>query len=120
MRCPYCKSTDIWRLSPYPWMRRLRPRFKNRRCSSCGHEFAVWCGFAMRHTTGRKVAFFYVVLMTLLTILLCVDLYRLRARPETSWIHKTVDYVRNGKPFTIPGTQRQEIPDSAPTDLSNF
>ena len=120
MRCPYCKLSDIWRLQPYPWMRRIRPRFKNRRCSNCGQEFAVWCGVPMKHTTGRKLAFLYVMLVVVLAILLCADLYRLYANPSKSWIHRGFEAVLNIKSLVAPRSGQPTVPDAAPRDLSNF
>ena len=120
MRCPYCKSSDIWRLQPYPWMRRLPPRFKNRRCSNCGHEFAVWCGIPMKHGTGRKLAFLYVVLIVVCAILLCSDLYRLRTNPDKSWFLRGIDAIRNAKGLVSPSSGQHTVPDAAPRDLSNF
>ena len=77
-------------------MRRVRPRFKNRRCSNCGHEFAVWFRiFCMKHRTGQKIVFLYLILLAALVVLLAGDLYRCYARPETSWVHRGYVAVRD-------------------------
>ena len=37
-------------------MRRI-PKMKNRRCSNCGHEFALWLhGVPLRHSVAKKLA----------------------------------------------------------------
>ena len=96
MHCPYCKSKDIWRLQPLPWMTHVRPRFKNRRCSNCGHEFAVWMNvFCMKHRTGRKLVLLYFVILAALAVLFAADLYRWKARPSSSWLHLGYDAIRN-------------------------
>ncbi len=123
MRCPYCKSTEKWRLQPMPWMGRVRPRFKNRRCSNCGHEYAVWFGaLAVKHSTGRRIVFLYLCLVSVVAILLLTDLYQLAVNPDASWIHRGIEAVRGLR--VSPVSYRDvPLPDSAPTaptDLSHF
>ena len=85
MRCPYCKSSDTWRLQPYPWMNRIRPRMRNRRCSNCGHEFALWFHrFTFRHRTAHNIVFAYLVLCFLLVVCVLVDLYTMTVDPDES------------------------------------
>lgn len=85
MRCPYCKSSDTWRLQPYPWMNRIRPRMRNRRCSNCGHEFALWFHrFSFKHRTAHQIVFLYTVLWLLLVVCVFVDLYTMTVNPDDS------------------------------------
>ena len=125
MHCPYCKSHDCWRLQPLPWMRRIRPRFKNRRCSNCGHEFAVWMRvFSMKHRTGQKIVFLYLVLLAALVVLLAGDLYRWYARPNTSWLHRGYEAVCDlVAPQTATPVRRSSSsanPDAPPTGPSPY
>lgn len=41
MKCPYCKSDESWAMLRPKWMRRIA-FLRNRRCSSCGVEYAQW------------------------------------------------------------------------------
>ena len=89
MHCPYCRSHDTWRLEPYPWMSRIRPRMRNRRCSNCGHEFAYWCHrFCLRHGFAKKIVFLYQSLLWLLVVCIAVDIYRWTTNPDTSVLHR--------------------------------
>lgn len=49
----------------------------------------------MKHRTGQKIVFLYLVLLAALVVLLAGDLYRCYARPETSWIHRGYLAARN-------------------------
>lgn len=107
-------------------MGRIRPRMRNRRCSNCGHEFAVWIGHsAFKHKTARRIVFLSTVAATIPAVLLCVDLYRLAANPGTSWIRRGADALAA---LGRSGTERAQTPpggnqggtSEAPTDLSRF
>ncbi len=125
MRCPYCHSSDIWKLQPMPWMGRVRPRFKNRRCSNCGHEFAVWYGVSMKHAAGKRIVFLCMVVWAFLLVLVGTDLFRLCVNPRTSWIHQGIEVVRNlwareSSPERKAPAAVPDEPTGVPTDLSRF
>jgi len=47
----------------HPWMKRMI-FLKNRRCSTCGHEYARWLGFiSLRHETARMLVNIWVFLI---------------------------------------------------------
>ena len=96
MHCPYCKSHDTWRLQPYPWMNRIHPRMRNRRCSVCGHEFALWFHrLCFRHKTAQRIVFLYQFLFWLLLVLLAVDLASLYYNPDASYLRRAFFYIRS-------------------------
>lgn len=50
------------------WMGYL-PKMRNRRCSSCGREYARWLGmFSLSHSIGRGIAYLWTVLVAALII----------------------------------------------------
>ena len=122
MHCPYCQSKDIWRLQPLPWMMRVRPHFKNRRCSNCGHEFAVWMGvFSLKHKTGHKIAFLYLVLLAVLAVLAASDLYRWKTHPDTSCLRSGYNAVRALFESQLDRPARPAAsPDAPPSDMTKF
>lgn len=68
----------------HPWMGGIRPKMRNRRCSGCGWEYAVWLGFlSMRHESARRVVFCCVVFWTAVAMLVITHVvssyFRLRA-----------------------------------------
>jgi hypothetical protein len=66
-------------------MNRIRPRMRNRRCSNCGHEFALWFHrFSFKHRTAHQIVFLYTVLWLLLVVCVCVDLYTMTVNPDDS------------------------------------
>lgn len=89
MRCPYCQSSDTWRLQPAPWMNHIHPRMSNRRCSVCGHEFALWfkC-LSLKHRTAHNIVFLSHVLLCLLAVCVAVDIYQMSVDPLDSYILK--------------------------------
>ena len=94
-------------------MRRVRPRFKNRRCSNCGHEFAVWMRvFSMKHRTGQKIVFFYIVILAALVVLLATDLYRWYDLPDSSWLHRGYEAARDA--LQLPSPRRAPTTPDAP------
>jgi hypothetical protein len=45
----------------HPWMSRI-PHMKNRRCSTCGKEFAQWLGLVpLRHEVARGLAHLWLL-----------------------------------------------------------
>lgn len=105
-------------------MGHIRPRMRNRRCSNCGHEFAVWIGHTtFKHSTAHRIVFLYIVVVAIAAILLCVDLYRLSTYPTSSWMHRGADAIRSlGHSSTVasPATNAASSSSEAPTDLSRF
>ena len=62
MKCPYCNCTENWGMIRYPWMGRVVPKMRNRRCSACGREYARWLGcLSLSHDTARRLVFLSVV-----------------------------------------------------------
>ena len=52
----------MWPMPKYRWMKRV-PKMKNKRCSDCGREFALWLAFiSMRHRTAKKVVGVWIFL----------------------------------------------------------
>ena len=106
-----------------PWMGRVRPRFKNRRCSNCGHEFAVWYGVPMKHTAGKRIVFLCMMIWAFLAVLVGTDLFRLCVNPRTSWIHQGIEAVRGlriGRSGKTAPVAAPDDPTGIPTDLSRF
>ncbi len=63
MKCAYCGARENWSMMRYPWMTRI-PFMKNRRCSTCGREYARWLGFiSLRHETARVLVNAWVFLL---------------------------------------------------------
>lgn len=72
MKCPYCKSKELWRMRPQRWMQFTPGSMKNMRCSNCGAEFTKWLEFiTMRHSHAKRLT---VLWHALLWILLCLSL----------------------------------------------
>ena len=61
----------------------------NRRCSVCGHEFALWfkC-LSLKHSTAHNIVFLSHVLLCLLAICVAVDVYQMSVDPLDSYILK--------------------------------
>lgn len=96
MRCPYCGSRSTWKIQPLSWMRHIRPRMRNRRCSDCGHEFALWYHrFTYRHSTAHSIIFIWNVVVWCLIILLLVDIYRMTIDPQSSILYILYSVLRN-------------------------
>ena len=80
--------------------------------------------FCMRHRTGQKIVFLYLMLLAVLAILLAGDLYRWFARPNTSWLHRGYEAARNlVAPQTSAPARRSSSaanPDAPPTGPSPY
>lgn len=80
--------------------------------------------FCMKHRTGQKIVFLYLVLLAVLVVLLAGDLYRCYTRPETSWIHRGYvavrDVVAPSAPTPARPARSASNPDAPPSSPSPY
>lgn len=78
-------------------------------------------GLSMKHRTGSKLAFLYLMLLAALSVLLLSDIYCWYARPSSSWLHSGYVAVRDiCQPLAGRLRNTATNPDAPPSDMSKF
>ncbi len=76
-------------------MGKIWPPMRNRRCSNCGHEFALWCGMTFKHTTARWMTFAFKTLAAVVVMLVLVDAITAVKNPDRSVMLAIFDWIES-------------------------